>query len=695
MLEDVRYTANNNLIDGTRIKSSKNNSPSFKATNPNAVDTTPTADTYAPNGQAIPPEMPFGQKFLNYIFPTWMGLHFGTKAFNSANGGEYEKSLVGRLGKLGDRISETKLIRNTYVQGLKNKGSSLKTRLNSFIDRHETLSAMRDTPTKPECSLVTNFLETQSEADLKEASGKLVDFIEKGPKTLREAGATSAEINALKAKYGTDAFGRIKNLKEALREFQIQKMGFDPATIPAGEPIKNIKLSHLGFSQADIDLIKKNPERYTRELEQALTKAKDVSPKISQYLNKIKSISAPATKLGRFLPKAAKLGMRGLTFGGGLFNSLFVAFFLADAVKNTVDAPKEQKVGTFASGLMDAMSWVIAMPLALKGMHAINGLKNLGKSKAQVNTYENALKTFNQKVKNGLLTDKALYESESAAVDALKNVGTKPKGFKKVLSKVASFLSVGLGQKAAYKESVEGLSTGAKIAAKLRHMKRGLPNFARNCVGYPLRFALYMFAFQPLVDKVFSGAMHAIFGKPYEPEALREEAEKEAQKRAELYPGPRLLPYPEAEKDLGNIDVNSLADDNLVKQELIKRGIVKPNESKLTVNTTNNDAQTKSVNGVQIDVKNGNTPFMPPENGQQNGNPNQINGQGKDPNKADYDNVPRSYMPTIDPNNPIPYHDPMANPNYEKNYDSAQKVMDKSEKLIADTEAFIKNKCRS
>ena len=751
MLEDVRNIANNNVsYDDARIKSSDFAAkPSFKG-NPNAVDNTPKADTY--QGQELPPEMSFGQKFIKYMIPTWLGLHFGTEAFNKANGGEYEKSLVGRLGKFGDRVSDTKLVKNGFVDGLVSSGRTLKNNFKSFVRRHPILNSMAETPTEPECPLVTNFLETQAEADIKEGASKLGDFLKKNPKTLRGAGATDAEIEAFKTKYGT-SMGRVKNQSRAVEEFLIDKIGKDlghndmvgkierceaametqlrncltrlndPNLDDAAKEqlrnraqairnaqndyrarvLKRLKLRSMGVKENFITEAAKEPAGKGAKIEKALESAKKYNPKLSQFYNKLKSISAPTSKLGKFLPKAAKLAMRGLTFGGGLFNTLFVAFFLGDAVKNTIDAPKEQKAGTFASGLMEAMSWVIAMPLALKGMHAVNGVKNLGKSKTQINEYKNALKAFNEHVKAGHYADKEIYDTKLAELMTKKNVGTAPKGIGKLFSKVAKFLSIGLEQVAPYKANTKNLKGGAKIAAKLGNLKRFLPNVGRNIIGYPLRFALYMFAFQPIVDKLFSAPLKAIFGKPYEPDKIREEQEKakeqaemEAFRKKLLYPGARFVPNPEAEKGLDDLDPNTLTDDNLVKQELIKRGLARPNGN----TNSGNNGYTNSVNGVQIDVRQGDKPFMPPEyqNGNNGTGVNGVNGQ-KDPNISDYDTVPRSYVPKLDEGfrektfKPA-YSDPYDDPSYDYNYDQMQKSSKDTEKIIEETEKMIKNKFR-
>lgn len=765
MLEDVRYNVNNNTsADDTRIKSSGvgSKSLSFRATNPNAVDTTPTADTYSPVTQELPPEMSMGEKYLKYGVPAGAGLYVLSELFDKANQGEYEKSLLGRLGRFGDYLSGTPLLKNKFMDWVKDKSSSAKTRGQAFIDRHETLSVMQKTPTKPTCPLVVGFLETQTEDDLKKGvEGLKKHFLESNPKTLNLAGATEAEINALKTKFGTGMFGRINNESKAVEEFLLQKLGTDLgnpnylAQIERGEAnlanklaqlqnqynnanlsadektalkqkinkIKDLqknyranKLSKLkyravGLNKDALNVISKEPAKYANDIERALETSTKYSSKISGYFNKVKSISAPATKLGKFLPKAAKLGMRGLTFGGGFFNCLLMlGFFLGDAVKNTLDAPKDQKVATGVHGLFDAMSWVVAMPLAVKGMHAVNGLKNLGKTEAQVKAYETAYKEFKEKTKACGFASKAEHEAAWQNVQRLKNAGTKPKGIKWVLSKLATFTSIGLGQKPRYKEATASfgfLGSNIKNWAKPDNLKkiagnfkRIIPNMPKNWIGYPLRFALYMFAFQPIVDKLFTLPIKAMFGKPYEPEAEHEKLEKEQEaaqleelRKRYLYPGPSIMPNPDAVNGLDNLDVNALADDNLVKQELIKKGLAVPTQNFKTIPSDNNGYM-NSANGVQIDIRNSDKPFMPGVNVNENCQNGQFinNQKEKDPNKSDYDTVPRSFVPEINKDNPVPYSDPFTNPNYERNYDRMRESIEQSEKFIAETEKWIDNK---
>jgi len=708
MLENVRYSANlNNVNDETRIKSSEFAAPSFKA-NPNAVDTTPAADTYSVQVNAEPEEMSFGQKLIRYILPTGLALNFSTQLFNNANKGEYEKSLLGRLGKLGDRLSETKLVRNRFVDSARIHGSAMKRNLQNYVDRSEVLSAMQKTPTKPECTLVTNFLETQAEADIKEAANKLTKFIESDPKSLKEAGATKAEIKAFKAKYGTDLFGRIKNPQAAIREYQLCKMFPNPEAVPANIPLKELRLQYLNLNEAEVALIKKHPEKYARLIEQSLTEAKDVSPKLNSFLNKILSNSLPKTKLGRLFPKMAKLGMRGLTFGGGFFNSLFIGFFVADAVKNTVDAPKEQKLSTGIHGLFEAVSWVIAMPIALKAMHAVNGLKNLGKTKTQVDAYTTAFKNFEEMAKNRAFSSKAEYDTAWQAVENLKNAGTKPKGFKKFLSGLGKFLSIGLEQKPTYKVPTEkfGFSADAlknwaskenmsKIFGNLKRMSKQMP---KNLLGYPLRFALYMFAFQPVVDKLFTTPIKAIFGKPYDPEKIKEEKEKEEQRLAEIHAN-RIPSIPEmygaqdsnAVAGLQNVNENDLSDDNLIKKTLKEKNALPPEDKKPAQQNPSTTQET--VNGVQINTVTNGKPYMPQDqqlnNGQVSGQQTTYNGQ-KDPNISDYDTVKRDYIPTIDGYD-VKYGDPFYDPNNSEGINKFNNMYTKMDKAELDVYNFIKN----
>lgn len=729
MLEDL----NTNITSQANISPKRNNEVdsknkvSFKG-NPNAVDHTPVADTYQ-NQQPVS-DSPL--RTAAFILPTWYGLNKGTDLFNKACGGQYEKSLMGRLGRFGDRLSASSLANNSVTRKIGSTWANFKVNAQNYIDKHPMLSAMQKTPTAPENSMPKAFMESQNECDIKEATTELEKFIDKTPKSLKESGATKAEIQQLKAKYGTNIFGNIKNEKAAIQEFQLRKLGGDSVvnrilakeqripqiiqayeqkvaamapTDPArnaamqklnrlytmaedyrGNKLRQLKLNKLGLGGGVLEAVKAEPLMHAATVETALERGAAAAPKLSRHANKLKAISAPATKLGRFLPKMAKLGMRGLTFGGGLINTAFVAFPLASSIKNAFDAPKDKKAGTLAEGVVDALSWVVSMPLALMGMHSVNGLKNTGLSKDQYKLFKDELKAFNLRAKNGGFASLAEWTAEKARIEALKDVAGPQSKLTKFFKGVGKALSVGLEQFTPYKESTANLTGAAKRTARIGNLKRMMPNFLRNCAGYPLRFALYMFAFAPVVDKLMSLATKAIFGEAYDPEKVKEEQAKEAERLAQLYPGPRFLPNPEAVKGLDAVDVNSLSNNNLIKQKLLG---VKPDDTQQNpVNQPFNAAPATMVSGE---------PFMPPTFPQQNGsNPNQnvvINNQNgqNDPNVSVNDNVPRSYVPTVDLNAPLPYHNPLEDPNQPKNYQVAQNMLNKASQTMADLDKYIAN----
>ena len=737
MFEEI----NNNITSNTNITPQREvKRVAFKG-NPNAVDNTPSKDTYQQTQPAQQqPTQPASQKAPNdsmlrsvaYTIPTWYALNKGTDLFNKGCGGEYEKSIVGRLGKFGDYLSGTKLVNNKVVKGMSSTWASFKTKAQAYIDKSPMLSAMQKTPTKPENSMPKSFMESQNECDIKEAMNELTTFTEKTPKSLKECGATKDEINALKSKYGTTLFGKIKNEKAAIQEFQLRKLGgdkladrilakeqrlpqviqwyenrvagmnpTDPAYAKASQKLetlremsenfrakqlKQVKLDKLGLSGGIIDIIKAEPTAHAGIIEAAIDKASTVAPKLSQNANKLKAMSKPATKLGRFLPKMAKLGMRGLTFGGGFFNTLFVALPLASSIKNTVDAPKGQKAGTLAEGFVDALSWVVSMPLALLGMHSVNGLKNQGLSKAAYQNFKDELKVFNQRAKNGGFATLAEWTAERDRIKALKTVATPSTKFGRFMKKVGEVMSVGLEQFHPYKETTEGLTGSVKWATRKRNLKRMMPNFLKNVAGYPLRFGLYMAVFAPIVDKVLSLGTHALFGKPYDPDKVREEQEKESARLAALYPGPRLVGDPNAAKGLANLNINTLSNNNLIKQKVLG---VKPDTPQQQPNTMPNGG----FNAAPQTMVKG-EPFMPPTfPQQQNGNnPSQpAQTDVNDPNKNTTDTIPRSFVPKVDINGPLPYQNPLQDPTQPKNYQVADAMLDKIDRTTKDLDNFIAN----
>lgn len=576
------------------------------------VDTTPQTDTFDKPAEKKGPSTPL------VMFLTWLGLNKTTDFYNKlCTNDDYNKTIVGRMGNFGDKIAPKVGKSKIYTSFMGHFGA-FKTSIKNYINSKPMLYAMFNTATKPENEMVKGFMKTQTAEDLDEAVRTLNGYIDELPKTLKEAGATKDEIKALKAKYGTNIFGQIKNKKRAIQELQFNRIGAAPNFIDTlgndkeliKKTLQEMKVKHLGLEPDTYKDVLANPSKNLKIIREACKRggknAKAFfgryswipglglftkrSTNLSMSYNKLSTEFKHTTKLGKALAKSSKLFMRGLTFGGGKIGSIMVAFGLGTAICNAFKAPKEQKVGTAVAGGVEAVSWIASMPLAVSIMHGINGLANTGLSKMQVGRYRVALRNFNKQVAAGVFKDEAAYKTALEAVNKLREVKVPQGKITKGLSKLGHFLSIALENPKPFQEATKTLKGGAKMSAIGRNIKRYLPLIGKNAVGYPLRFALYALVFSPIVDKVISSATSAIFGKPYEPEETEEgkEAEKNEQQTTTQPQGNPEMPLNPASPNSkpnspqpfhGNpnarpLDIYSLPDENLIKQAVLGQQVM-------------------------------------------------------------------------------------------------------------------------
>lgn len=577
-----------------------------------SVDTTPQTDTFNKPEEKKGPSMPL------VMFLTWLGLNKTTDMYNKlCTNDDYNKTIVGRMGNFGDKIAPKIGKSKTYTSLMAHIGS-FKSSIKNYINSKPMLYAMFNTATKPENEMVKGFMKTQIAEDVDEAVRTLNGYIDELPKTLKEAGATKDEIKALKAKYGTNIFGQIKNKKRAIQELQFNRIGAAPNFIDTlgndkeliKKTLQEMKVKHLGLEPDTYKDVLANPSKNLKIIREACKRggknAKAFfgryswipglgfftkrSTNLSMSYNKLSTEFNHTTKLGKALAKSSKLFMRGLTFGGGRIGSIMVAFGLGTAICNAFKAPKEQKVGTAVAGGVEAVSWIASMPLAVSIMHGVNGLANTGLSKMQVGRYRVALRNFNKQVAAGVFKDEAAYKTALDAVNKLREVKVPQGKITKGLSKLGHFLSIALENPKPFQEATKTLKGGAKMSAIGRNIKRYLPLIGKNAVGYPLRFALYALVFSPIVDKVISSATSAIFGKPYEPEETEEgkEAEKnEQQTTTQPQSNPEMPQSPinpsskpnspqpfQGNPNARPLDIYSLPDENLIKQAVLGQQVM-------------------------------------------------------------------------------------------------------------------------
>ncbi|MBQ6516791.1 hypothetical protein IJI31_06390 [bacterium] len=537
------------------------------------------------------------------ILPVYYVLKKGTDAFDNACKGLYEESLSYKMSKLGDKISNSKFANSGFMQKLSEKASSFREKARNFIDTHSVTKTIKETPANAESKLVTDFLKTQEEELASGFSSEASAFI-KGTSKLKNLRINSEEAEFLRGRYGVTNVGSLNKNIRAIQDVEFLRFGKDTLTnidkiegrintirpnlqnkmnelitqlngatseaeilrlnskiqklseVIEGTFIANmrsdkltqLKKAALSTDRVAADVILAHPEEHIKEIIEVCknngSKAFGKKSTLDIFGNKLRSMTEPASKLGKLIPKAAYTGMRGLVFTGGTIAILaFVAPGIAQTIVDTKNAEKGKKTATFADGLMEAISWVVSIPIAVKTMFGIGGLKYLGMDKTQVQNYRNELKLFNQKATTGLFANKAEYDAALKSLNDLKKTGDLSLG-QKIIKKAANVMMVGHETPKPYMEAGKAAN----------NLTRKIPYLLKEGAAYPVRFGLYMFAFAPVVDGILSGACHLLFGKPAEkPEDKKQNSEPVIENRYPVNP---------------NNDYSQLSDNNLIKQAL-------------------------------------------------------------------------------------------------------------------------------
>ena len=249
-------------------------------------------------------------------------------------------------------------------------------------------------------------------------------------------------------------------------------------------------------------LIKKDPAKYYSRIEELCLKSG--KPEVKADLNRLRAMTQSSSKLGKFLAKASNRTLYGLTFGGGIF-MLLSAHAIAEAVTRTKNAEKGDKFSTFMEAFLGNISWIVTMPLGIKLMNAVAGLKNIGKTPEQVAQVSKALAKMNDVAVHGTKAD---YKIAKDAWKAAKKLG-KTNFFQKILSIPGKILTYGRNVPKPY------LGKATTFGAKLGNFFKKVPYWLRNKpIAILIGLGTYMAVFSPIVDKLFRKVSYALFGKP-------------------------------------------------------------------------------------------------------------------------------------------------------------------------------------
>ncbi len=566
------------------------------------------------------------------VLGTWLGISALLDGYSKACSGDYEKSLVGKAAKLGDNIQESKFIQNKPVQKVLSGFKKVGNLGEKAVNNSAILRAMKNTPTQPEWPMVITQMYNQKQEVVQEFI-KIVDNLKLGDNSaleLKNVGITKAEKEMLKKTFNVDSISKIPQEK-AVNQVLLNRLGKPQAEInkilamDTAESLSTTKteiLKAMGLDSAKLKLIKEDMSgKYIDDVMKAcekvkgkvkmgaghysylgpLTKLFERTKGCDEIYNQLYSITkggGAKTATGRALSKTLQVIHRGLTFGNGKLGALvFIAPILAEVFVNTKKAENVQKVGTFANGLVDNISWVFTFPIALKIMHSIGGIKYAGMSKEDVEKCRNLKSEFNAKLGSGPIdrikswfTKAPLkkcefknvteYNIEKAIVkEKIKNL-SKVKGqniFTKGLRKIISILTLDLGTFKSYQNE--------NIAGSLL---RKIPNFLRNVVGIPLRFGVWGAISMGVLGAALTKITSSIFGKSYD-------AEKHDEHKINLNEQKHYL-----KKDL-NDRLYKIAKN---KQVMQNQPINKTNQNQISLKGLNHNTQDLNIVNNENIIKN-------------------------------------------------------------------------------------------
>ena len=516
------------------------------------------------------------------VLGTWLGFGVGLDAYAKACSGPYEKSLPAKAARLGDSIEQSAIVQSKPVKAvLTSIGSGWKKLKKFAYDKSEIVKAMVDTPTQPEWGMTKSQMNTHEQELANEFTRLLHELNLDNENMFGEGhkgfslGLTKKEEKDLLTKFSKKNLSEIpkdkKSIYTLLKRFKINEDEIDRCLVSGNgvQETKDIILKELGLEAGDLkkfteDLSKENLNKIKKACEKASGKLwiggghyKLLGPlkflferkiEASKTYNEFKSIAEKGinspikagakTATGRFISKAMQITHSGLTWRNGKLGALiFISPMLVEVGQNVIKADKDEKVGTAASGIINAATWILTFPLAVKIMHAFGGIKNLGLTPDKVKLRDQWIKDFNEKAGSSW-TDKIankfdgrkLFEctfSEKAYRTARQELENDIKGlypkqglFKKAIRKIAGFLTLDLG-------NIKGYNGGNAFQKFIG----GLPHFLKDLVGIPMRFAVWIFISTFVLDGIISKITAAIFGKPHDAEKDIENKEnKKAQK---------------------------------------------------------------------------------------------------------------------------------------------------------------------
>lgn len=497
------------------------NSDSSGNSTPMGLNTADVQDNLINTSPTVKGVVQGERKWLTWALfaPVWASLIYPMNKFNNACKGKFEDSLIGRVSKWAEDKGNHNFFKSPVAQKVGGVWTFIKTKfMDKAVPKSRVLSAFFHTPSKLEsnaASMMAGGTYTELAAD---AAQKLEMLHKQAPEhlkadILKKMGVTLEELEKITEK-SHDHPEKIIEICERLGKTDL-------------DHYVHSKVGHIPFT--------KN-KYFSDVLPGVGHKVLDVDVYFSGYANKMKAIKgANKTWFGKLVPKAMLRTIEGITNGtaGGKIAIGMAAYFIADSIKDAINAPKGEKVSKFAESNIQGLGFYMLMPLMVGTLNHFGGLKYIGMNKDQLKEYRAKIDAFNKRAQDlaaiGTKDAKAKWKTErNALIKELKEMRKGTAANTEKLAITGSNWFTKFVKKAFYwpiKKFAGAITYGREVpqgfwkakASAWEKLTSSLSNMSitlKKWSGYPIRFPLVLFAISPFFINPILRLSHMIFGKP-------------------------------------------------------------------------------------------------------------------------------------------------------------------------------------
>lgn len=445
------------------------------------------------------------------LLPTWVAMILAMEKFNTACKGTFEESLIGKVSAWGEKIGQKTPFLDKFGEKVASWNNSFRTKI---VPKSKILSTVFNTPTVSEntgAKMIGGGTKFEIAGD---AVQRLLEKVtEDGKVNLDKFGITLEEYQELKQNSH-----KPENIKKLIEIFEKQDKN---------DYFAKTKVGKIPFSKKIC-----GETKYLSEVIPGAHKLLDSKLYYSSYVNKLKAFeSGNKTFLGKKLPAAMLRVVEGITNGtaGGKIAIFMAAMFIAGSIKDAINAPRRDKVSTFAESNVNGIGFYLLIPFCMRILNGFGGLKYLGMSKEKVEEYRKVLHEFNKKADAAGFASKNEYKAARKELKGMLKGDLK--GFKNALyapfRRAAKILTVGLETPRPFSYTAINEAEGMLAKAK-RIFKNEKWWTLQKGLGF-LRAPLVMFLIAPPFVNLATRASHLVFGRPKKSLLDKEKPEKEKQ----------------------------------------------------------------------------------------------------------------------------------------------------------------------